>query len=131
MKVADFEYAIKKDVKNNPIVREIDRRRQQELISSLALVFGLLVFGLLLAWQQFWLGNYRAEIAQMKVDIEREQELNRRLTLERAALENPAVVAREAAGRLEMIVPRPEDVLVLERATGAPPPRAVVASRRP
>ena len=27
----DFEYAIKKDVRNNPIVREIDEERQQQL----------------------------------------------------------------------------------------------------
>lgn len=26
-----FEYAIKKDVRNNPIVREVDRHRQQEM----------------------------------------------------------------------------------------------------
>ena len=28
-----FEYAIKKDVRNNPIVREVDERRQRELWS--------------------------------------------------------------------------------------------------
>ena len=27
----DFEYAIKKDVRNNPIVREIDEERQRQL----------------------------------------------------------------------------------------------------
>ena len=27
----DFEYAIKKDVRNNPIVREVDEARQRQL----------------------------------------------------------------------------------------------------
>ena len=29
MNATDFEYAIKKDVRNNPIVREVDEARQQ------------------------------------------------------------------------------------------------------
>ena len=30
----DFEHAIKMDVRNNPIVRELDQARQRELYSS-------------------------------------------------------------------------------------------------
>ena len=33
----DFEYAIKKDVRNNPIVREVDEARQRELWKSMAI----------------------------------------------------------------------------------------------
>jgi hypothetical protein len=45
-----FEYAIKKDVRNNPIVREVDRDRHREMWRSLGvgvfLVVVLPVFGL-------------------------------------------------------------------------------------
>ena len=41
-----FEYAIKKDVRNNPIVREVDRHRQREMWRSVG-VGGLLVLVLL------------------------------------------------------------------------------------
>ena len=48
-----FEYAIKKDVRNNPIVREVDRNRQRELWRSVG-VGGILVSVLLFsAWQHF------------------------------------------------------------------------------
>ena len=43
-----FEYAIKKDVRNNPIVREVDETRQRELWKSVA-VAGFLVVGLALS----------------------------------------------------------------------------------
>ena len=34
MTAETFEYAIKKDVRNNPIVREIDRERNREMVRS-------------------------------------------------------------------------------------------------
>ena len=34
MSATDFEYAIKKDVRNNPIVREVDEARQRQLWRS-------------------------------------------------------------------------------------------------
>ena len=37
MSSIDFEYAIKKDVRNNPIVREVDQERQRQLWRSLAI----------------------------------------------------------------------------------------------
>jgi hypothetical protein len=36
MSATDFEYAIKKDVRNNPIIREVDRTRQRQLVRSTA-----------------------------------------------------------------------------------------------
>ena len=33
----DFEYAIKKDVRNNPIVREVDQARQRQLLQTLVI----------------------------------------------------------------------------------------------
>ena len=33
MSGVDFEYAIKKDVRNNPIVREVDEARQRQMLA--------------------------------------------------------------------------------------------------
>ena len=48
-----FEYAIKKDVRNNPIVREVDEARHRELWKSVALAAFLVVVLLVSAWQHF------------------------------------------------------------------------------
>ena len=48
-----FEYAIKKDVRNNPIVREVDEARQRELWQSIAIAGVLVLVLLVSAWQHF------------------------------------------------------------------------------
>ena len=48
-----FEYAIRKDVRNNPIVREVDERRQRELWSSLGIGVVLVLVVMFSAWQHF------------------------------------------------------------------------------
>ncbi len=61
-----FEYAIKKDVRNNPIVREVDEARQRELWKSVG-VAGFLVLVLLFsAWQHFELLRHGYQIEAMK-----------------------------------------------------------------
>ena len=58
MNAMDFEYAIKKDVRNNPIVREVDEARHRALLRS-TLVFGLLVVVVLFSvWQKFQLVSH-------------------------------------------------------------------------
>ena len=58
MNAMDFEYAIKKDVRNNPIVREVDEARHRALLRS-TFVFGLLVVVVLFSvWQKFQLVSH-------------------------------------------------------------------------
>src|SRR5262249_30743604 len=77
-----FEYAIKKDVRNNPIVREVDRNRQRELWRSVG-VGGLLVAVLLFsAWQHFELLRHGYRLEQMQKERMAEEEINRHLKLE-------------------------------------------------
>ena len=69
-----FEYAIKKDVRNNPIVREVDRARQRELWESVG-VAGLVVMVLLFsAWQHFELLQHGYKIEQMQRERTAEEE---------------------------------------------------------
>ena len=63
---ADFEYAIKKDVRNNPIVREVDRERQREMWRSVGAGAFLVVVLLFSAWQHFELLRHGYRIEQMQ-----------------------------------------------------------------
>jgi cell division protein FtsL len=125
-----FEYAIKKDVRNNPIVREVDRERHRELWRSVAI--GVFLVGVLLfsAWQHFELLRHGYRLEQMQKERAAEEEINRHLRLEIETLRAPARIERLATGRLRMVQPGPEDASVIERVVPAPPPpRSVVAQR--
>jgi cell division protein FtsL len=130
MTAETFEYAIKKDVRNNPIVREIDRERNHEFVRSVAIGVFLVSVLLFWAWQQFELRRNGYRLEQMQQERAAEAEVNRHLRLEAQTLKAPARIERIALGRLRMVAPRPEDASVIERVVETPPPpRSVVASR--
>ena len=61
-----FEYAIKKDVRNNPIVREVDEARQRELWKSVGDRRLLVLVLLFSAWQHFELLRHGYQVEQMQ-----------------------------------------------------------------
>ena len=71
MNTETFEYAIKKDVRNNPIVREIDRERNREFVRSVAIGVFLVSVLLFWAWQQFELRRNGYRLEQMQQAGER------------------------------------------------------------
>jgi hypothetical protein len=77
-----FEYAIRKDVRNNPIVREVDEARQRELWKTVALIVGLVIAALFSAWphMELMVNGYRIEQLQREKDAE--EEMTRQLRLE-------------------------------------------------
>jgi cell division protein FtsL len=125
-----FEYEIRKDVRNNQIVREVDEQRQRELWTSLG-IFALLVSVLLFsAWQHFELLRHGYRIEQVQRDRADEDDINRHLRLELETLRAPQRIERLATERLGMVAPGPADAVILERVTPAPPPaRSLVAVR--
>ena len=130
MTAETFEYAIKKDVRNNPIVREIDRERNREMARSVAIGVFLVAVLLFWAWQQFELRRNGYRLEQMQQERGVEAEVNRHLRLEAQTLQAPERIERLALGRLHMVAPRAEDASVIERVVETPPPpRWVVASR--
>ena len=62
----DFEYAIKKDVRNNPIVREVDVARQKQLWRSAGIAVVLVGVILFSVWQHFVLVRHGYQIEQMQ-----------------------------------------------------------------
>jgi cell division protein FtsL len=125
-----FEYAIKKDVRNNAIVREVDEARQRELWKSVSIA-GLLVAVLLFsAWQHFELLRHGYRLEQMQKERAAEDEINRHLRLDVETLKAPERIERLATGRLHMVAPKPDEATVIERVIPAQaPPRSVVARR--
>jgi cell division protein FtsL len=130
MSATDFEYAIKKDVRNNPIVREIDEARQRQFVRAVA-IGGLLVAVLLFsAWQHFELVQHGYLMERLQQERVAEEEINRHLKLEIATLRAPRRIEEMATDELRMVQPTAGDVVIIERvAAPTPPAKSIVAAR--
>lgn len=130
MSSTDFEYAIRKDVRNNPIIREVDETRQRQLWRS-TVIGGLLVAVLLFsALQHFELLRYGYEIEKLQKLRLAEEETRRHLTLEVESLRAPRLIEDRAKRELHMVEPTSADAIIIERVVPSEPPsNAIVASR--
>jgi hypothetical protein len=129
MPTESFEYAVKKDVKNNPIVREVDRERHRDMFRSIGVGAFLVIVVLFWAWQHFELLRHGYRYEQMQQELVAEQETHRHLRLEIETLASPARIEREAR-RIGLGAATPTDTVVVERVLQAAPlPKSVVASR--
>ena len=125
-----FEYAIKKDVRNNPIVREIDESRQRELWKSVGVASLLVLVLLFSAWQHFELLSHGYKIERMQQERAAEEDVNRHLRLEIETLRAPRRIEKIATEQLHLVAPARGDAIVIERVTPtAPPEKSIVASR--
>ena len=123
-----FEYAIKKDVRNNPIVREVDESRLQEQWRSVAI--GVLFVGVLLfsGWQRVELLQHGYRVEAMEKQRADEEEINRHLRLEIETLKSPRRIEAIAMERLKLVAPETGSAIVIERVVPPdPPPASVVA----
>lgn len=129
MNGVDFEYAIKKDVRNNPIVREVDEARQRQMRRSLG-IGGMLVTVLLFsAWQKVGLVQHGYDLQRLEKDYADELEINRQLTLEVASLRSPGRI-EGLAKKMKLVEPPADRAIVIERVAPAPPPgKSIVAAR--
>ena len=125
-----FEYAIKKDVRNNPIVREVDESRQRELWTSIA-VAGFLVLVLLVsAWQHFELLRHGYQVEELQRQRTAEDDITRQLKLEIDTLKSPKRIESLATKQLHLVTPSRDEAIVIERVVPAEPPSASVVARR-
>ena len=129
-KPGSFEYEIRKDFRNNQIVREVDERRLRDLWQSLAIGAALVIVLLFSAWQHFELLRHGYKLEQMQRERAAEAEINGHLRLENETLRAPQRLERLATDRLGMVNPTDANAVVLERvAAPAPPAKSVVAAR--
>jgi cell division protein FtsL len=129
-KVETFEYAIRKDVRNNPIVREVDEQRQKELWQSVGTGVVLVLVLMFSAWQHFELLRHGYRLEQMQRERATEDEVSRHLRLEIETLRAPQRIEQLAVERLGMVPPDATEAIVLERVTpSGPPDKSLVAAR--
>ena len=126
----DFEYAIKKDVRNNLIVREVDDERQRQVWRSLGIGGFLVIVILFSAWQHFELLQHGYKIQRMQQQRAAQEEINRHLRLEIETLRSPGRIERIATKDLHLVAPGRDQAIVIERVTpSAPPEKSIVAAR--
>ena len=125
-----FEYAIKKDVRNNPIVREVDEARQRELWKSGGVAALLVLMVLVTAWQHFELLRHGYKVEQMQSDRAAEEDAARHLRLEIDTLKSPKRIETLATEKLHLVTPARDEAIVIERAVPADPPAKSVVARR-
>jgi len=125
-----FEYAIRKDVRNNPIVREVDEEKQRELWASVGIAAFLVVVLLFSAWQHFELLRHGYQVEALQRERAVEEETSRRLRLEIETLQSPARIEALAIEQLHLVAPSRDEAIVIERVVPADPPPASVVARR-
>jgi cell division protein FtsL len=125
-----FEYAIKKDVRNNPIVREIDNARHRELWKTVVVAGLFVVILLTWAWQQFDILRHGYRVEEMQRERAAEEETARQLRLEIETLRSPKRIEELATQKLRLVAPTRDEAIVIERVVPAEPPaRSVIAQR--
>ena len=130
MSGVDFEYAIKKDIRNNPIVREVDEARQRQLWRTMGIGLFLVVVLLFSAWQHFEMLRHGYQIERMQQERAAEEDVNRHLRLEIETLRAPRRIERIATEQLHLVPPARGQAIVIERVTpAAPPEKSIVAAR--
>jgi cell division protein FtsL len=126
----DVEYAIKKDIRNNPVIREIDLDQKRDFLRTAgvaALVVGMLLFS---AWQQFKIVQHGYDVEDLRELIAVEEAEQRKLRLELETLRRPQEVERRATRELGLVAPSPQDVIVIERVRPSAPAGAIIAEAR-
>src|SRR5918993_4852789 len=126
----NFEYAIKKDIRNNPIVREVDRERNREMWGSVTLAAFLVLVLLFSAWQHFELLRHGYRVEQMQHERAAEEEAARHLRLEIDTLRAPQRIEALATRRLHLVAPAKDEAIVIERIVPSEPPASSVVARR-
>ena len=125
-----FEYAIKKDVRNNPIVREVDETRHRELWQSVFVGAVLAVVLLFWTWQHFEVLHHGYQLDQVQRERALEEETRRQLRLEFESLRAPKRLESLATNKLHLVNPTSADAVIIERVLPAAPPDQSVVARR-
>ena len=123
----DVEYAIKKDVRNNPIVREADHRQRQEFIRTAGAWSLIVLMALFAAWQHFEILRHGCQIEKLQREKEEEEAINRRVRLMIEMLRSPARIEKIATEELHMVVPSHASTIVIERVVPTSADKAIVA----
>ena len=107
------EIYIVKHIDNSRLKKEVDYRRTKECFVLMSLgFFGLLIF-LFLAWQHFEILRRGYEHESLKTEINRLDEENHKLKLERAFLRSLPRIDLIARRDLGLVVPQSSQIVIL------------------
>lgn len=116
----DPTIVVAKAIDNSKVVREVDPRSSRDLWWLVAVVATLVLGLVLYAWPHLQVRQVDSERVRMSREREQLVEVNRKLRLEKASLENLKRVEQIAVRDLGLRPPAPEHLIVVERAD--PPP---------
>ena len=125
-----FEYAIKKDVRNNPIVREVDEAREREQWKWFGVAGLIVVVMLVSAWQHWVLRQHGYDTVSVQVQLDAEERDRRQLLLQLEQLRSPKRIGDLAVRSLHMVQATFNESILIERVEPAPPPAPSVVARR-
>jgi cell division protein FtsL len=109
-----------KAIDNSQVVREVDPRSSRDLWLLLLLGAALVGALVLYAWPSLEIRQTTLARELMSKERERLLEENRKLRLEKAALENLRRVETIARRDLGLVTPAPENLMVVEKPKDAP-----------
>lgn len=115
----DVEYAIKADVRNNPVIREIDVRQRGDLRRTVLLVVLTVGTFLLVAWQYASMQTLLMDIERLKSELAQEQVYHRQLRLNLERLRAPHDIERRARA-IGMRPATLEETIVIEGGSEIP-----------
>ena len=126
----DVEFAIKKDIRNNPVVRALDTEQRREFKSIVWLACLSVALLLFSAWQHFEIVRHGMAIETLHAEIAREETINRRLRLNLETLRAPQQIELRARREIGLIPPTDKDTIVIERTRTSAPSGSMVALAR-
>jgi len=126
----DVEYAIKKDIRNNPVVREFDFEQKREFLRTAGFAGLIVVMVLFSVWQHFTIVRHGYEVEDLRELLAVEETAQRKLRLELETLRRPQEVERRAYRELDLVAPTADNILIIERVRPSAPAGAVLAEAR-
>jgi hypothetical protein len=122
----DLEYAIRKDIRNNPVIRELDTRERREIRRTIWLAVLSVALLLFAAWQNQKMVQHGMDMERWRAELAYEARANRWLQLNLETLRAPKEIEKRARD-LGMVPAPAADTLVIERAPAPAPRGGVIA----
>lgn len=116
----DVEYAIKKDIRNNPVVREVDLQHKRQLLRTIALTILVVAMLVFWAWQRFGMVEDGYREATLRAAIAAEENLNRQYRLEVEAEQAPHRIEAQATEELHMVPATSATTLIISAPASGP-----------
>jgi cell division protein FtsL len=107
-------FLISKQVGNEQLVREVDRKRHRELLMLAITCLVLAAAVLAYAWQNFEMIRIGYRMEELRLERERLLKIQRKLSLERSSLTSPDRIESIAVQRLGMTTPSVSQIVVME-----------------